>query len=117
MQTLVAFDITSNRLRRRITIDCQDAGMERTQFSVFLGGLSAEERENLIATFREHINTYTQHSKEEKKEEEQEEEDDVGRICIQIFPICAACFENAAEIGSEGRGSVEACTLPDVLVL
>ena len=47
MQTLVVYDIPSDKLRTKIADICLDYGLERIQFSVFFGTISDNRREEL----------------------------------------------------------------------
>lgn len=48
MQTLVVYDITSNRIRKRVGDACLDFGMERIQKSAFFGDLNRNRQEELM---------------------------------------------------------------------
>ena len=47
MQTLVIFDIPSNKIRNKIGEACKDYGLSRIQKSSFLGDLNNNRREEL----------------------------------------------------------------------
>ncbi|HPC15463.1 MAG TPA: CRISPR-associated endonuclease Cas2 [Candidatus Hydrogenedentes bacterium] len=108
MQTLVAFDIGNDRLRKQVETACRDAAMERTQFSAFLGELDEDEREKLLDTIQQLIRQYL---KQEKKDDQDR------KLCIQMFPICAADFNKAVQLGRESRTPVEPCRLPPIMIL
>lgn len=55
MQVLVMYDIASSRLRLKVAETCLDYGLDRIQFSVFLGDLSEPQRRALIATLQDLI--------------------------------------------------------------
>jgi CRISPR-associated protein Cas2 len=48
MQTLVIYDIASNRIRLRVAEACKDYGLKRVQRSAFRGDLNTNRREMLF---------------------------------------------------------------------
>lgn len=48
MQTLVVYDIPSDRVRDKIADVCQDYGLDRIQYSAFLGNLQRTHQEELF---------------------------------------------------------------------
>ena len=68
MQTLLIYDIPSDRARGKVADTCLDYGLERIQYSAFFGELSANRAEELIRKVARVL------GKEEGK--------------IQLFPIC-----------------------------
>jgi CRISPR-associated protein Cas2 len=48
MQTLVIYDISSNRLREQLANRLFDYGLQRVQLSAFCGELSSHDREALL---------------------------------------------------------------------
>jgi CRISPR-associated protein Cas2 len=48
MHVLVVYDITSDRLRTKIADICLDYGLQRVQYSVFCGDLSANRQGELM---------------------------------------------------------------------
>lgn len=68
MQTLVVYDITSNRIRKRVGDACLDFGMERIQKSAFLGDLNKNRQEELMKRIERALAKYKGN--------------------IQMFPIC-----------------------------
>jgi CRISPR-associated protein Cas2 len=48
MQTLVVYDIPSDRARTKIADACQDYGLDRIQYSAFLGNLERTHQEELL---------------------------------------------------------------------
>jgi len=47
LDTYVVYDIEDDRVRTQIANVCKDYGLERVQFSAFLGPLNANKREEL----------------------------------------------------------------------
>ena len=68
LQTYVIYDIEDDRIRYRISEICRDYGLERIQYSAFLGPLSRNKREELFLKLSETIEEHT------------------GKIIVQ--PIC-----------------------------
>lgn len=48
MHLLLFYDITSNRIRRKMATVCQDYGLDRTQFSAFVGDLTRSQQRELM---------------------------------------------------------------------
>ena len=48
MQTLVVYDIPNDRARTKIADACQDYGLDRIQYSAFLGDLQRTHQEELL---------------------------------------------------------------------
>ena len=48
MQTLVVYDIPNDRARAKIADACQDYGLDRIQYSAFLGDLARTHQEELL---------------------------------------------------------------------
>ncbi|MDX2180972.1 MAG: CRISPR-associated endonuclease Cas2 [Bryobacteraceae bacterium] len=70
---LVLYDIEDDRLRTRVSNVCLDYGLERIQFSAFMGKLSKNHREELQLRLRNEIGTM------------------LARV--RVIPVCAADFE------------------------
>jgi len=68
MQTLVIYDIENDNIRNKMAEICKDYGLERIQYSAFLGELNHNKREELFLKLRKNL--------QRKK----------GNI--QLFPIC-----------------------------
>jgi CRISPR-associated protein Cas2 len=66
--TLVIYDIPSDKLRGAVAEACKDYGLERIQWSAFLGALNHNRREELEARMRRTL----------------------GRAAgnVQFFPLC-----------------------------
>ncbi len=48
MQTLVVYDIPNDRVRGKIADVCKDYGLDRIQYSAFLGNLQRTHQEELL---------------------------------------------------------------------
>lgn len=75
---LIYYDIKEDPLRTQVSDICKNFGMERIQYSVFLGDLSSSERKEIEERFRE--------IKETEK------------LDIQILRICESCYSTLTEI-------------------
>ncbi|MBT9173024.1 MAG: CRISPR-associated endoribonuclease Cas2 [Syntrophomonadaceae bacterium] len=52
MQTLVIFDIPDDRIRNKVGVACKDYGLERIQYSAFLGAINHNRRDELRQRLR-----------------------------------------------------------------
>ncbi len=55
MRVLVLYDISDDRARQRVADACLDYGLERVQFSVFVGELSRTHQRALFGEIRERV--------------------------------------------------------------
>lgn len=108
MQTLVVFDIGDTGLRNRVARFCRDAGMERTQFSAYMGACSEEVRATLIARIEASVAGHAAGEDDDQRSQ---------KLFIQVFPICAADFARAKVIVRGDTSTVDPVTVPEVLVL
>ena len=72
MTYVLIYDIESDRLRNKVAQACEEAGLERVQFSAFWGDLSPNRCEELLLRCQEIIG------------------DETARV--HILPVCAQCF-------------------------
>ena len=107
MQTLVAYDVTNDKLRCKIADECMNAGLVRTQFSVFLGELDEKQRILLVTRIREHFDRYL----------DEEDDNPDENLLVQIFPICASDFAKSIEMTRSENLAVDPVNFPDVLVV
>ncbi|MBE0481068.1 MAG: CRISPR-associated endonuclease Cas2 [Dehalococcoidia bacterium] len=68
MISLVIYDIPDDRLRFKVADICLDYGLERIQYSAFLGELNHNRREELLQKIRRRIGRHEAN--------------------VQLFPIC-----------------------------
>jgi len=54
VQTLVVYDIASDKLRHRVAEACKDYGLQRIQWSAFLGDLTHNRRTELALRLQGH---------------------------------------------------------------
>ncbi len=68
MLSLIIYDIPSDKLRNKVADICKDYGLDRIQFSAFLGEINHNRREELLQKIKREIG---------KKQAN-----------VQLFPIC-----------------------------
>ena len=68
MLSLIIYDIPSDKLRNKVSDICQDYGLERIQFSAFMGEINHNRREELLQRIKREIG---------RKQAD-----------VQLFPIC-----------------------------
>lgn len=81
MLTLVIYDIESDRIRYKIAEACKDYGLQRIQYSAFIGRQSNNRREELIYRLRHTLGKQAGH--------------------ILIYAICEKDQGLVREIGSK----------------
>lgn len=77
MNCLLVYDIPDDRARTKIADFCLDYGLDRIQYSAFVGNLSRTHQEELMLKIKKRLG---------KK---------AGNI--QLFPICGKDWENRLE--------------------
>ncbi len=55
MHVLLVYDITNDRKRAKVADACQDYGLDRIQYSAFLGRLSRNHQEELMLKIKKII--------------------------------------------------------------
>ena len=83
MQTLVVYDIPNDRTRTRIADVCLDYGLDRIQYSAFLGNLQRTHQEELLKKIGSKL----------------------GKLAgkVHLFTICEKDWRLRLEIIQEGR--------------
>lgn len=82
MQTLVIYDISHDGARQKVADVCLDYGLDRVQFSAFLGELSRNHQESLMLKIRTRMGRQG------------------GRVWL--VPICESDWARRIEIEEEG---------------
>lgn len=77
MRVLLLYDISDDQLRNKVVIACEDYGLDRIQYSAFLGKLSRNHQEELMMMVESILGSSP------------------GRI--QLFPIGATEWEKRLE--------------------
>ena len=80
---MVIYDITDDNLRRLIAETLKDYGLQRIQYSAFIGRLRRDKLNSLIVDLRNLIRDLVEN--------------------VQIFPVCSKCFRGKREIGKPKR--------------
>ncbi|MCK4664834.1 MAG: CRISPR-associated endonuclease Cas2 [Bacteroidales bacterium] len=79
MLTWVMYDIKKDRIRNKIAKSCEQAGIYRVQYSVFLGDMNNAQRKELRIKIEELMN---------KKDDS-----------VYIFPMCKEDFKSCVLLG------------------
>lgn len=79
MHTIVLYDISSDKVRTKVAMTCEDYGLDRIQYSAFYGQLSRTHQEELMLKVRTLLG------------------DEPG--CIQLIPVTAQDWERRMEVG------------------
>ncbi|MCS6843465.1 MAG: CRISPR-associated endonuclease Cas2 [Caldilineales bacterium] len=83
MNCLLVYDIPDDRTRTKIADFCLDYGLDRIQYSAFVGNLSRTHQEELMMKIKKRLG---------KK---------AGKV--QLFPLCAKDWEARLELIQEER--------------
>jgi CRISPR-associated protein Cas2 len=78
VKVLLVYDISNDRVRSRIADDCLDYGLDRIQFSAFVGTLGRNHQEELMLKIEERLG------------------DRSGKV--QLYPICDKDWRSRIEI-------------------
>jgi len=73
MQTLVIYDVPSDKVRNKIADVCLDYGLERIQFSAFMGNMTGNRCEELLKKVKRHMGTKDGN--------------------VQVFQMCDRCLK------------------------
>ncbi len=53
MHVVVFYDVTSDRVRKKVADACADYGLDRTQFSAFVGDITRSQQRELMQKMRD----------------------------------------------------------------
>ena len=83
MKCLVVYDIPDDRIRTKVADVCLDYGLQRIQYSAFLGSLNRNLQEELMMKVKRRM----------------------GRKAgnVLLFPICASDLQQRLEIDNRGE--------------
>lgn len=81
MKVLLVYDITNDRVRGKVADFCLDYGLDRIQYSAFVGDLSRNHQEELMLKVEDRLG------------------DQAGKV--QLYPICARDWQARLEIIQE----------------
>jgi len=79
MRYLVIYDITDDNLRALVAETLKDYGLQRIQYSAFVGHLRRDRLNNLIVDLKNLIEDLVEN--------------------VQLFPVCDTCFRGRREVG------------------
>jgi len=79
----VVYDITDDNLRALVAETLKDYGLQRIQYSAFVGSLRRDKLNSLVVDLRKLIGDLVEN--------------------VQIFPVCDTCFRGRREIGKPKR--------------
>ncbi len=85
MQTLVIYDIPDDRIRNKIAVACKDYGLQRIQYSAFIGGINHNRRDELYQRLRRTLGRYEGN--------------------IQLYPVCDKDIRLKREIINSSGGN------------
>lgn len=84
MKCLLLYDIPDDRIRAKIATFCQDYGLDRIQYSAFMGDLSSNHQEELMLKLGRRLGKAA------------------GKI--DLFPVCKQDWRSRISIDQEGKG-------------
>jgi len=79
MRYLVIYDITDDNLRALVAEKLKDYGLQRIQYSAFIGDLRRAELNSLIVDLKNLIKDLKEN--------------------VQLYPLCDTCFKGRKEVG------------------
>lgn len=88
MHVLVVYDIAHDRTRTKVADICQDYGLDRVQYSAFLGELQRVHQEELMERVQKRLGKRP------------------GKV--SLFPVCARDWEARIEILQEKKERADA---------
>ncbi len=87
MVSLVIYDIADDKLRAKLADICLDYGLERIQYSAFIGELSHNRQEEILQKIRRKVGN--------------------NEADVQLFPICEKDLRLRKGIRVKGEGRRE----------
>ena len=83
MRYLVIYDITDDNLRTAVAETLKDYGLQRIQYSAFLGNMTRVKLNSLTVDLKRLIGDLAEN--------------------VQLYPICETCFKGRREVGKPKR--------------
>ena len=77
------YDITDDNLRALIAETLKDYGLQRIQYSAFIGGLRRDKLNSLLVDLKNLIKDLVEN--------------------VQLYPVCDTCFKSKREVGKPKR--------------
>lgn len=85
MQCLVIYDIVNDRARQRVADACLDYGLQRIQYSAFVGNISRTHQRELFSLIKERVGK--------------------SEANVQLFPLNEESWEGRRIIAQKGSGA------------
>jgi CRISPR-associated protein Cas2 len=79
MRYVVIYDITDDNLRALVAETLKDYGLQRIQYSAFIGDLRRDELNSLIVDLKNLIRDLKEN--------------------VQLYPLCDTCFKGRKDVG------------------
>lgn len=79
MRYVVIYDVSDDNLRVLVAETLKDYGLQRIQYSGFMGDLRRDELNSLLVDLKNLINDLVEN--------------------VQLFPMCNACLKGKKEVG------------------
>jgi len=79
LRYVVIYDITDDNLRSLVAETLKDYGLQRIQYSAFIGHLRRNELNSLIVDLKNLIKDLVEN--------------------VQLYPVCDTCFKGRIEVG------------------
>jgi CRISPR-associated protein Cas2 len=79
MRYVIIYDITDDDLRALVAETLKDYGLQRIQYSAFIGDLRRDELNSLFVDLKNLIKDLNEN--------------------IQLYPLCDTCFKGRKEVG------------------
>jgi CRISPR-associated protein Cas2 len=79
MRYVVIYDITDDNLRALVAETLKDYGLQRIQYSAFIGDLRRDELNSLLVDLKNLIRDLKEN--------------------VQLYPLCDMCFKGRKEVG------------------
>jgi CRISPR-associated protein Cas2 len=76
---VVIYDITDDNLRALVAETLKDYGLQRIQYSAFIGSLRRDKLNSLIVDLKNLIKDLVEN--------------------VQLYPVCDTCFKGRKEVG------------------
>jgi len=83
MRYVVIYDITDDNLRTLVAETLKDYGLQRIQYSAFIGSLRRDELNSLLVDLKNLIKDLVEN--------------------VQLYPVCDTCFKGRKEVGKPKR--------------
>jgi len=83
MRYVVIYDITDDNLRALVAETLKDYGLQRIQYSAFIGNLRRDKLSSLLVDLKNLIRDLVEN--------------------VQLYPVCDTCFKGRREVGKSKK--------------